>query len=89
MHTSPQEQYLTMITHIGTMKPLPVRPVDGIATGAPADLSVRLVGGTMRPLPVLEPETADLAGAIRDAAFERMLERLCGKRPLTVVDPTA
>jgi hypothetical protein len=78
-----------MITAAGTMKPLPVRPVDGIANSATqAPLPRPVTGRMMHPLPMPTPDAHDLVDAIRNAAFERMLDRL-GVQPLPVVDPTA
>ena len=79
-----------MITAAGTMKPLPVRPVDGIAnTGVQAPLPRPATGRVMRPLPMPTPDAHDFVDAIRNAAFQRMLDRLGVQNPLPVVDPTA
>ncbi len=65
-----------MISAAGIMKPLPVRPVDGRGTGQPAPLPrTRPAGGTMQPLPFPKPDVADLADAIRAAAFARLQQR--------------
>jgi len=72
------------------MKPLPVRPVDGIAnTGTQAPLPRPVAGRVMHPLPLPTPDAHDLVDAIRNAAFQRMLDRLDVQQPLPVVDPTA
>lgn len=79
-----------MITAAGTMKPLPIRPIDGIvATAPPLPLPRPASGRWMQPLPATSPEAPDMADAIRAAAFQRMLERLGVKQPLPVTDPTA
>lgn len=80
-----------MITAAGIKQPLPVRPIDGIAKpGTPAPLPRPATGRVMRPLPMPTPDAApDMVGAIRDAAFQRMLDRLGVQHPLPVVDPTA
>jgi hypothetical protein len=72
------------------MKPLPVRPVDGIANSATqAPLPRPAHGRVMRPLPMPTPDAHDFVDAIRTAAFQRMLDRLGVQNPLPVVDPTA
>jgi hypothetical protein len=79
-----------MISAAGTMKPLPVRPVEGIANpDTLAPLPRPAHGRVMRPLPMPTPDAHDLADAIRTAAFQRMLDRLGVQQPLPVVDPTA
>lgn len=78
-----------MITAAGTMKPLPVRPVDGIADYGSQPVVQRPVQGVVRPLPVPTPEPIDLVDALRTTAFERMLDRLGVQQPLPVHDPTA
>jgi hypothetical protein len=78
-----------MISPAGTMQPLPVRPVDGVAKpGAPTPRP-RHATSVMRPLPMPMPEADRLTSAIRDTAFQRMLDRLGVQQPLPVVDPTA
>lgn len=78
-----------MITAAGIMKPLPVRPVDGITNpGTQAPLPRPVTGRVMRPLPVPNPDRPDMVQAIRTAAFERMLERLGVNEPLPLIDPT-
>ena len=66
-----------MITAAGTMKPLPVRPVEPVAR-LQAPLHAARVTRTMHPLPVPNPEPVELVDAIRIAAYQRMLERLEG-----------
>lgn len=79
-----------MITAAGTMKPLPIRPIDGIVTRAP-QLSIPRPESErmMQPLPATSPEAPDMVDAIRAAAFQRMLERLGIEHPLPITDPTA
>jgi hypothetical protein len=79
-----------MIAATATMKPLPVRPVEpvSIAAHATSPSTRRSLGGTMQPLPVPMPDSYDLVDAIRDAAFERMLDRIGVELPLPVVDPS-
>lgn len=77
-----------MITAAGTMRPLPVRPVDVLANpGTQAPLPRPAAGRVMRPLPIPTPEAHDMVGAIRNAAFQKMMDRL-DVHPLPVVDPT-
>ena len=66
-----------MITAAGTMKPLPVRPVEPVVARMQAPLLQPLpqAAGTMHPLPVPTPEPVELVDAIRTAAFQRMLVR--------------
>jgi hypothetical protein len=78
-----------MITAAGTMKPLPVRPVDGIANQSLAPLPRPIAGRGMRPLPMPTTDAHDLIDAIRNGAYQRMLDRLGVQQPLPVVDPTA
>lgn len=78
-----------MISAARTMQPLPVRPVDPRPTYEVMAQQPRHPGRTMRPLPVPTPEPVVLVDAIRDAAFQRMLERLGVQHPLPVVDPSA
>ena len=83
-----------MITAAGNMKPLPVRPIDGIAkpgTPAPLPQPRAASGRVMRPRPMPHPhaEPADMVDAIRNGAYQRMLDRLGVQQPLPVVDPTA
>lgn len=82
-----------MITAAGTMKPLPVRPIDGIAkpgTPAPLPQPRTASGHVMRPLPMPHVHVErDMVDAIRSGAYQRMLDRLGVQQPLPVVDPTA
>jgi hypothetical protein len=77
-----------MISATATMMPLPVRPVEPVSIAAHASQSSRTLGGTMKPLPVPMPDSYDLVDAVRDAAFERMLDRIGVALPLPVVDPS-
>ncbi|MCW2924269.1 MAG: hypothetical protein JWM98_1673 [Thermoleophilia bacterium] len=81
-----------MITPASIMRPLPIRPIDGMPDAAPTTpATAPRAPRRMQPLTIehTRPGAADLVGSLRDAAFQRMLDRL-GKTDLgTVTDPTA
>lgn len=76
-----------MITAIRLMHPLPVPPVDRDVRMVVSPTPVRSTD-IMRPLPHLT-EREDLGCAVKDAAFQRMLDRMGIKEPLPIDDPTA
>lgn len=79
-----------MISAASIMKPLPVRPIDGIrGTGELAPLPRIRQGHAMQPfnLPFPKPDAPDLADAVRAAAFDRLVNRSV-MRPLPVVHPS-
>jgi hypothetical protein len=66
-----------MIPAAGTMQPLPVRPIDTMAmVRTPALLHVARTERTMHPLPVPAPDAVELVDALRQTAFQRMLDRI-------------
>lgn len=74
-------------------RPLPVRPVDGVHTAEATIAATRVPALShatiMHPLPIERPSgTSDMVGALRDAAFQRMLDRLDVDAGHALADPT-
>ena len=74
------------------MRPLPVRPIDGLPNGAA--MAPARSGGThfvKHPTDMTSPggPATELVDSIRTAAYERMLDRLGIKDTMPLADPTA